>query len=250
MWGYASSPLVVDQLVLVFAAGDPETSLVAYQIDSGELAWKAAAGRHSYSSPQLVTLDGVEQVLYVSNDELVAVDPATGKNLWRFDSPHKDFFPSIQPHVVGPAELIVSFTEAGAAVRLAVKLNGDAWTVEPLWNSRDLKPYFNDFVSYEDSLYGFDGTLLACVDANTGKRRWKRGRYGAGQILLLADQGVLLVISEQGEAVLLAADPKRHHELGRFQALNGKTWNHPAIVDGRLYARNAEEMACYELQRE
>jgi len=249
-WGYASSPLVAGDVVIVFAGGDRKTSLVAFKADSGEPAWKAASGRHSYSSPQHATLDGVEQVLYLSNDELTSVDPATGHNLWRFESAFKEFFPSIQPHVIGPSEVLISFTEAGGTTLLKVKHEGDGWTVAPGWTSRSLKPYFNDFVRHEDSLYGFDGTLFACVDVKTGERQWKKGRYGAGQVLLLADQGVLLVITEKGEAVLVAADPKKHRELGRFQAIEGKTWNHPTIVNGRLYVRNAEEMACYQLEAE
>jgi len=252
IWGYASSPLVVEDMVVVFAGGDRETSLVAFKTDSGELAWRAASGRHSYSSPQLATLDGIEQVLYLSNDELTSINPATGENYWRFESAYKDFFPSIQPHVIGSNEVLLSFTEAGGTMLLEVKRADDDWQVTPVWKNgtRDLKPYFNDFVRYEDSLYGFDGAMFASVDVKTGKRQWKKGRYGAGQVLLLADQGVLLVITEEGEAVLVAADPEKHRELGRFKAIQGKTWNHPTIVDGRLCVRNAEEMACYELALE
>ncbi len=115
------------------------------------------------------------------------------------------------------------------------------------WQSTQLKPEFPDFVVHEGYAYGFDVNIFACIDLATGKRCWKAGRYGRGQVILLADQGVLLVISETGEAVLLAASPKEQQELGRFQAVNGKTWNHPVIAHGRLYVRNAEEMACYEL---
>jgi outer membrane protein assembly factor BamB len=252
IWGYSSSPLVVGDVVIVFAGGAKEASLIAFNADTGEPAWQVDAGRHSYSSPQLVTLDGVEQVLYLSNDELTSVDPATGEVLWRFDSASKDWFPSIQPHVIGSEDLLVAFTESAGTMRLKVERHDDKWSVEDVWNggAKALKPYFNDFVSYEGALYGFDGDIFAAVDAKTGKRRWKGGRYGAGQVLLLADQGLLLVLSEKGEAVLVAADSKEHRELGRFQAIEGKTWNHPTIVDGRLYVRNAEEMACYELPLE
>jgi hypothetical protein len=85
------------------------------------------------------------------------------------------------------------------------------------------------------------------VDAATGDRRWKGGRYGHGQVLLLADQKLLLVLGEYGEVHLLAANPDKLEELGKFQALNDKTWNHPVIAHGRLYVRNDREVACYEL---
>jgi outer membrane protein assembly factor BamB len=252
IWGYSSSPLVVGDVVIVFAGSIREKGLVAFKADSGEPAWTAESGTHSYSSPQLATLDGVGQVLYLSNDELTSVDPATGKILWRFESAFKQYHPSIQPQFIGPSEVLVSFTEASGTMRLKVERAGDNWSASPVWKTaaQALKPYFNDFVNYDGSLYGFDGALFASVDADTGKRQWKKGRYGAGQVLLLADQGVLLVLTEQGEAVLVAADPKKHRELGRFQAINGKTWNHPTIVGDRLYVRNAEEMACYELETE
>jgi outer membrane protein assembly factor BamB len=103
------------------------------------------------------------------------------------------------------------------------------------------------FNSRSGAIYGFDGSIFCCVDAATGDRRWKGGRYGHGQVLLLADQKLLLVLTESGEAVLLAANPNKLEELGKFQALSGKTWNHPVVAHGRLYVRNDQEMACYEL---
>ena len=115
---------------------------------------------------------------------------------------------------------------------------------------RSLEAHFNDFVSRDGFGYGFDDAVFTCIDLSTGKRQWKKGRYGYGQVLLLGDQGLLIVLSEKGEAVLLEANPKRHVELGRFQALNGKTWNHPVVVGNKLLVRNSEEMACYELAAE
>jgi outer membrane protein assembly factor BamB len=113
-----------------------------------------------------------------------------------------------------------------------------------------MKPDFNDFVEYQGFVYGFDGNIFSCVDAATGKRVWKKGRYGNGQVLLLPDAGQLLVVSEAGELVLVKADQDKHVELGKIQALAGKTWNHPVLINNRLYLRNAEESACYELALE
>jgi hypothetical protein len=95
--------------------------------------------------------------------------------------------------------------------------------------------------------YGFDGAIFCCIDLSNGERKWRGGRYGRGQVILLADQDLLLVLSETGEAVLVSAQPTRHAELGRFNAITGKTWNHPVVAHGKLFVRNAEEIACYEL---
>jgi outer membrane protein assembly factor BamB len=281
-WGFSSSPLVVDGNVIVFAGGggamshgsgnNPEgddakqgdaaqpadekpadaKTLLAYDAATGALAWQAKSGTHSYSSPQAATIDGVQQVLFLSDAELAAFDPATGEVLWKLPTngdPGRST-PSLQPMLLGDSIVLASFNMDSGVVRASVSREGDAWklTAPPApWPSRAIKPFFNDFVRVGDTLYGFDGKIFCSFDAATGERNWKQGRYGSGQVLLIADQPVLLVISEQGEAVLVAADPQKHRELGRFQAIEGKTWNHPTVVRGRLYVRNADEMACYDL---
>jgi outer membrane protein assembly factor BamB len=129
-----------------------------------------------------------------------------------------------------------------------VTCDAGEWRSDERWVSKDLKPFFNDYVIHDRFIYGFDGKIFCCVDGQTGKRCWKGGRYGNGQVLLIADQPLLLVLSESGEVILIAVNPHQNEELGRFQALNGKTWNHPVIAHGRLYLRNSEEIACYQLK--
>ncbi|MFO0846154.1 MAG: hypothetical protein U0797_27885, partial [Gemmataceae bacterium] len=121
------------------------------------------------------------------------------------------------------------------------------WKATERWVTGDLKPEFPDFVIHDGHAYGFDGAIFCCIELEGGTRKWKGGRYGRGQVLLLADQPALLVMTEKGEAILLATDPEKKRELGRFQAIEGKTWNHPVVCHGLLFARNAEEMACYDL---
>ena len=138
--------------------------------------------------------------------------------------------------------------DAGTGVRrLAVALGAGGWSAEERWTSVGLKPYFNDFVIHEGHAFGFDGGILACIDLADGKRKWKGGRYGHGQLILLPAQDLLLVLSEKGELALVAATPDQFRELARIPAIEGKTWNHPVLVGDELLVRNGQEMAAFRL---
>jgi outer membrane protein assembly factor BamB len=247
-WGYSGSPLIVGNLVVVFAGGESGQDLLAYRAGSGKLAWAASAGQTSYSSPQLATLAGRRQILMLTNRGLASVDATRGTALWEHSIPLPPSAPrSVQPHAFGSRQvLLASEADLGLAL-LDLQKNGDDWSATQLWASKDLKPAFNDFVVQGGHAYGFDGRIFGCVELEGGTRRWKKGRYGHGQVLLLAEQQLLLVLSEKGEAILLRASPERSEEMGRFQAVRGKTWAHPVLAHGRLYVRNGEEMACYEV---
>jgi outer membrane protein assembly factor BamB len=248
MWGYSSSPLVVKDLVIAYAGGGNNKSLLAYRCNSGgEPVWTAAAGTDSYSSPQLTTLDGEPQCLMLTDEGLFAVDPATGSILWQHGLAMTGAPRTAQAHRVGDGRLVVGSLQGPGVAMIEVGRDGSAWKTEPVWTTTRMKPEFPECVVHKGHLYGFDLATFCCFDVATGERCWRQGRYGRGQVVLLADQSLLLVISEEGEAILLAANPRQSEELGRFQAVKGKTWNHPVIVHGRLYVRNAEEMACYEL---
>jgi hypothetical protein len=121
--------------------------------------------------------------------------------------------------------------------------------VQERWTSNGLKPYFNDFVVHKGYAYGFDGRILACIDLKDGERKWKGGRYGNGQLVLLPDQDLLLVLTEEGELALVGATPDQFAERAKVTAIEGKTWNHPVLVGDILLVRNAEEMAAYRLAR-
>ena len=119
--------------------------------------------------------------------------------------------------------------------------------MKELWRTNRMKNQFTSSVLHEGSIYGLDEAILACLDAATGELKWKGGRYGYGQVML-AD-GHLIVLTEGGDLALVRAMPDKHTELVRFPAIEGKTWNHPAIVDGLLLVRNINEMAAFDLRR-
>jgi len=248
--------------VVVFACADfSETEdkqrLLAYRSDSGERAWSASAGNISYSSAQLASIDGEPQLLFSSDAGLYAFDPSSGKQLWQHPIPpgNPGQPRAVQPRAVGPNKILFDAGPDNGTGLLEVSRGeephgGGAWLVTQRWMSRQLKPSFDDFVTSGDFIYGFDGRVFSCLDLDTGRRQWKKGRYGSGQVLLLDEQPLLVVVGEEGEVVLVAVNPKEHQELARFQAIEGKTWSHPTICGGRLYVRNSQEIACYELPKD
>lgn len=245
-WGFSSSPLVVESSVIVHAGGEGDKGTLAFDVETGKLNWSAPAGDHSYSSPQLSTIAGEDLVLMLTNAGLDLLNPQTGAQ--RLVYPWEDeSYRVLQPQIVDGDSVLLS-TGMGVGTRRIRITNGDGeLSAEELWTSRHLKPDFNDLVIYQGHGYGFDGAIFTCIDLATGERMWKGGRYGKGQVLLLADSGLLLVASEHGDVVLLKADPSERMELTKFQALEGKTWNHPVVIGDRLYIRNAQEAACYRL---
>ena len=244
-WGWSASPLLVGSTVIVHAGGSEKLGVLAYSADDGELLWSVPSGDHSYSSPELATFDGVEGVLMMTNTGLQFLNAQDGSTIWVHDW-KIDNYRAIQPLVLGNSVLIGT-SLGGGTRRIEVSRESGDWKTEIAWTSMSMKPDFNDYVAFGDHLYGFDGNIFACISLQDGKREWKRGRYGNGQVLLLRDSGQLLVITEDGELVLLNANPEKLDEVARFQALDGKTWNHPIVIDGRIYLRNGKEVACYEL---
>jgi hypothetical protein len=243
IWGFSGSPLVLGDLAIVAASG----RLVAYDAKTGARRWLGPpASGDSYSSPQLVTLGGVPQVLLLAATGLTSVDPGDGRMLW--SHPWKGY-PIVQPAVMPDGDVLISVNQDSGLRRIGISRGPTGWTTVERWTSNGLKPYFNDFVVHEGHAYGIDGWFVTCVDLATGERKWKGGRYGAGQVLLLADQGLLLVLGEKGELALVKAAPDQFTEVAKMPspAVEGKTWNHPVLVGDTVLVRNDREMAAFRL---
>ncbi len=243
-WGMSSSPLVFDGLVAV-QLGRSTAGLAAYDLETGELRWRAGDDRGSYTTLTLATVAGREQILVVNHSSVVGHDPATGAVLWRedwSDPPGEKVTPALQ---LDGNRLLVSGGYGVGSRLLEVRAEGDGFAVEEIWNSMRLKSKFAPMVLHRGAIFGLDDGILTAIDPSNGERLWKRGRYGHGQFVLIGD--VLLIQSEKGDVVLVDADPAEHRELARFKALDGKAWNPPALSGDLLLVRNHREAACYRL---
>jgi outer membrane protein assembly factor BamB len=238
-WGFCGSPLVIDSVVIISLSG----KLVAYHAVNGKPLWNSPDGGNSYSSPHIVTIDGVPQVILMSKSGALSVEPASGKQLWKYDWPITDRI--LQPAVVSGTDLLFTL-ETQALRRIHIEHNKGEWLAKEVWTSDEMKLNFNDIIIHKGYAYGFNGPSITCIDLKDGKRMWKGAPY-RGWLLLLADQDLLIVLTEKGDIALVEAKHEQFKELAKIPAIKGKTWNHPALVGDVLLVRNAEEMAAFRL---
>jgi len=247
-WGTSCSPLVVDNLVVVSAGGRDDRSLVAYDKHTGTFAWGAGTDLQSYSSPIVTILAGQPQIVSVNKDTVTGHHPMGGEILWTHPWPNEESN-CANPMPLGDDRiLITSGYGMGATVFQVLRDDAGKFSTQEIWRNRELKTKFSNPVVHNGFAYGLDDKILACVDLATGERKWKKGRYEYGQILLVGD--VIVVQAESGRVVLVAADPTEHRELAELPALSEKTWNVPTIAGKYLLVRNDREAACYELPLE
>jgi outer membrane protein assembly factor BamB len=238
-WGFSGSPLVYNDLVIIGASG----KLAAYDIANGDLRWTGSDGGECYTSPQLFTVNGVRQIVFMSDTGAVSVDPESGKKLW-------DYKWKCEGRILQAAmteEGMFMFTKENSGLKKLSVTNRDSlWILKELWDSPQVKAYFNDFTLNKGFAYGYDGPTMTCTDLNNGKTMWRGSRYRGFQILF-PDQDLIIVLTEKGEIAVVKADPSKFTELIKFKALNGRTWNHPAISGNILLVRNDREMAAYRI---
>ncbi|HET9215340.1 MAG TPA: PQQ-binding-like beta-propeller repeat protein [Terriglobia bacterium] len=244
-WGMSNAPLIIGDKVIVTPGGAGGRSIVAYNKHSGQRIWGSLDDRAAYTSPMLLTLAGAPQIVVATATRIVGVSPDDGKLLWDFPWVTMQGINSAQPIATDPNHLFVSAGYDHGSVLLEITAASEGLTARPVWESKSLKNRFNSSVLYDNHIYGFDEGIFACIDAETGERKWKGGRYGYGQALLAGDH--ILVLTEAGDVVILKATPQAHQEVASFPAIEGKTWNHPAIAGGILLVRNAREMAAFQV---
>jgi outer membrane protein assembly factor BamB len=251
-WGMSGSPLIYDGVVLANPGNQKGSAasraIVAYDLADGRRRWGGGEAKASYASPMLATLAGARQVLIFDAGGLAGHDPDDGRQLWRFGWTSDFDINASQPVIVNDRRVLISSTSGAALVEIA-QTDG-RWQADELWRNRNMKCGYSNPIAYQGHLYGIDENMLACVELETGKRLWKArgGHYGHGQMLLRDD--LLVVLGEAGELALVVAAPDAFHELGRIQAIEGKTWNVPVLVGNRIFVRNHLEMAAYDLAEE
>ena len=247
LWGMSGSPLVYDGQVFVTPGAGEGASAISYALATGNEVWRSGDDRAGYSSPIEVTICGERQLLSFNGAGLrsYAID---GTELWLhpwLTQGESQRVNVAQPVVLPNNRVLISSGYDNGTALLEIKRTGDEYSVEVVWLSKQLKSKMSNFIVHDKFIYGLDNGILTCVDLVDGQRKWKRGRYGHGQMLLVGDK--LLVQAESGELVLVAATPDQHQELAKFHALTSKTWNNLALAGNIVIVRNDREAAAFEL---
>jgi outer membrane protein assembly factor BamB len=242
-WGMAASPLIVDSLVVVM----PGKGVTAFDKMTGTRKWSSLDDMAAYTAPMVATLAGTRQIVAVTASRVTGITIDEGMLLWEFPWKTEYDVNSTLPLIVDANRFVMSAGYGHGASLVEVTSSGGALAAKELWHNNNMKSKFNNVVLHEGVVYGLDEGIMAAVEVSTGKRLWKGGRYGYGQILLAGSH--IVVLTESGDVALVKATRERHEEVSKFEALSGKTWNVPAIAQGILLVRNTTDMAAYRIGR-
>jgi outer membrane protein assembly factor BamB len=226
---------IIDGEHIFLPVGANGASLVCFDKRSGKVIWKSQSDEAAYSSLMLANIAGMRQVVYYSADALMGIAPDSGKLLWRIPLRTDAKRHAATPIVFGDSVIVNSQTIGLVCIKIAK--DGDSLKATPSWENKQLKINISTPVLVDHFLYSQGvGRNLVCVDANDGKLIWSQEGFGEKYSSIIAIGTTLLVVTDRGELVMVAADNSKYTELGRLQ-ICGKTWNHPAYSDGKLYVR-------------
>ena len=259
-WAMAGSPLVVDDAIIVSpgvqSSKAPHGTAIAYDRKSGDALWSTSTKYHGgYSSPMVATLAGQRQLLLFDGEGISGYaldDPkAKGKELWRYPWEAINHITVAQPLVLDGDRVFISDGYGGGCAMLKITNSGTGWAAEEVWKKKTgMSCKFSSPVFYQGNIYGLDYEYLACIDAETGKKKGRGEHYQFGQVLLVND--LLLVTGEFGGIALVDPAGGELKELGFVQALEGRSWNPPAVADGACTGgiiRRWCVMSCREIER-
>ena len=259
-WGTCTSPLVEGKMLLVEVGGSDGKSIVAFDKKNGDIVWNSHTDLLGYSSPIAATISGIRQFIVFTGTQLVSVSPENGQLYWKYPWQTQYDVNAATPVFIPPDKIFISsgYGKGAAVVQVKVAVSPKSSAqenegekirveikVEEIWKNEDMKNHFATSVLHGDYLYGFDNAILKCIDANTGREKWKTRGYGKGTLMLADDH--LIILSDRGKLGLAEATPSAYNEVASAEILSGLCWTVPTLANGKLYARNEKEMVCLDM---
>ena len=247
-WGFASTPLVEGELVIVPTGGPEGRSVSAFDKKTGQMIWGAGDDAIGYQSPAVMTLLGIRQLVVVTNRLVQGVDPKTGAILWTHQHSEAGLEGSSEAVPIGDERFLLtsSATEhASNAALYELKRIETGFEVREIWSSSALKHSYALPVLYRRHLYGFQRSFLTCVDPESGQPLWKSRRPGGSNLLLAGDK--LVILGTEGFVAVAEPNTAGYHELARLQVLDRGPFTAPTFSEGTIFVRNHEEIAAVRL---
>jgi outer membrane protein assembly factor BamB len=255
-WGRAASPLVHRDRVVVPLGGAPgsiQGSLMAFSLEDGSVLWTQGTSQISYSSPALMNIHGVEQIVSVNQGDVTGHAWEDGRVLWTtaWPSSSNGAACASQPVQIDGNKILLGKGYSQGSKVFEVTLEAEvqnlesveraSWATKEIWaNSKTLKTKFTSAIFFDGKLFGLSDGILECVDPADSSRIWRGQRYGQGQALMV--NGALLISSEDGR--IIAVDRETGKPMGQMSALEGVTWNTSAVAGPYLLVRNGTEAVC------
>ena len=240
-FGFSTSPLVEKNLLLL-EAGTRQGTFLALDKTTGKVKWASQRDVVSYSSPIAVDIEGVRQIVFVSGEAAVGLSPTDGALHWRFPWQTSYDLNIATPILVPPNQIFISSGYDHGAALIKIEKQGNGLSATKVWEHRGMKNHFSTSVLIGDYIYGFDNAILKCIEAQTGKEKWKQRGYGKGS-LIYAD-GHLILLSDKGKLGLVKASSKSFDEIASKQILSGKCWTAPTLANGKIYIRDMKKIVC------
>ncbi len=237
-WGYSSSPVVVNEMLVVEVGGKDNQAFMAFDPFTGKPLWNSQNGEPFYNSPLYAQIDNEEQVIFASGDRLYSLKP-DGDTLWTYKMPFRLI--TTMPLLLGTNRLFLSGVRSPGFVIIEM----DQHKITEIARGDHLQTDFNTASYHNGFIYGFNVAILRCISADTGELKWSKRGYGKGSQIVVNNH--LVVLSDQGLLVIAEANPDAFVEKASAQAIKGKSWTAPSYASGKVYVRNLTGMACYQM---
>ena len=238
-WGFASSPLLVDDKIIIEVGGTESRAFMAFNKKNGETIWASSNGNASHESPLLATIEGQQQIIFANGRRLYSFN-LDGDTLWTYNMPFRTL--TAIPLLVETNKIFLSGVRNPGFVIVQIENN----KATEVLRGNSMKNDFSSSVYLDGHIYGFHVAALRCISADSGDVKWTKRGFGKGSLILVGDK--LLVLSDKGKLIYIEATPTAYLEKGNIQTITGKSWTAASFLNGKVFVRNLTQMACYKLK--
>jgi len=248
-WGVSTSPIVDGERLIVHLGNDGVGALMAFDVKSGREVWSQGEHGTSYSSPLLVEIAGVRQVVQWNHETLAGVESRTGKLLWEYPAPHRSHNQNMPTPVFHKGRILLGGENRGIKC-LEPLLKDGKWSVNRLWHQRKVALDMSTAVINGDHLYGmshFKMGQIFCLDPRDGTIRWlSEGRVGQN-VAFLALEGHVAALRANGELRIIAADPAAYRARAAYRVAPDQTWAPPVLLDSKILIKDLNRLTLWSV---